>query len=457
MRFFALCVAALAAVAATAEPAGACSCVRQDPRTSLAHSDAAFVGTLLERRERPGPIRSSADPVTLVFKVERSVKGNLPATVEVTTAAHGASCGIEAEVGQRIGLFLRRERGAWTSSLCSQIAPEQLLAAARPLPRPNGKGPVALLVGGRFGHARTLALDARGRTLGYGAGAGETILLAPCPGARHVAELATREGSGTVYRVGVRDLRTLRLVRERTLRLGGQVVPSELGCADRAGSVIHVFAASGEPANAARLIRVGLRSTSVLWRGAALAARFRAGQAYMTAGPRGERAIAVSLASGRATLLARVPPYTGALVPSPDGRILAGVAHRGVRDAGRLPPRLVVVDGASRRVRTSSLGSLEVVGSVVWLDERRFAFFPYGPADEVRVCDRALNVRGRFRGWQGASVAVIGSRAYGVGWDDVLRTAALPRGPARMLRRLPSPVARTIVAVRGTVRVRSPR
>lgn len=40
------------------------------------------------------------------------------------------------------------------------------------LPGPDGRGPVALLVGGRFGPARTLALDVEGRTLAYGTGAG---------------------------------------------------------------------------------------------------------------------------------------------------------------------------------------------------------------------------------------------------------------------------------------------
>ena len=454
MRVVALCVVALAAVAASAEPAGACSCVRQDPRTSLARSDAAFVGTLLERREGPGPIQSSADPVTLVFKVERAVKGRLPATIEVTTAADGASCGVEAKIGQRIGLFLARESGRWTSSLCAQLAPADLLAAARPLPRPNGKGPVALLVGGRFGSARTLALDARGRTLAYGAGAGETILLAPCPGSTRVAEIATRAPAESGFRLGVRDLRTFRLVRERALRLRENVFPRALACGDPRGATAYVFAQSGEVAATAEIVRATARATAVIWRGAALGARFAPGRAYVTAGTRGDRALAVELPTGRARLVSRLPAYTGPLVPSRDGRTLAAVTSRPPLARTAPPARLVVVNVAQRRVRTSSLESADATGELVWLDAARFAFFPHTETDAVRVCDTALRVRSRFHGWQGMSVAVVGSRAYGVGWADVLRSATLPRGPVRAVRRLPSPVAHTIVAVPGAVHVR---
>ena len=54
----------LAVLAARVEPAAACSCALQDPRTSLADADAAFVGALVERRENAGA-------VTLVFRIER--------------------------------------------------------------------------------------------------------------------------------------------------------------------------------------------------------------------------------------------------------------------------------------------------------------------------------------------------------------------------------------------------
>src|SRR5829696_8537247 len=117
-----------------------------------------------------------------------------------------------------MGLFLDRRGSDWLGSLCGQVKPAKLLEAARPLPAPNGRGPAALLVGGAFGHARTIALDRQGRTLVYGRGDGETQMLAVCPGARRVAEAVT-QGGGWI--VAVRDVRSLRVLRSRRLAQPG--------------------------------------------------------------------------------------------------------------------------------------------------------------------------------------------------------------------------------------------
>jgi hypothetical protein len=119
-------VRACAAGAARANPpapAWACSCAFVKPEAALAAADAAFVGTLETRREsNPGPVRTSLDPVTLGFRVEEVLKGDLGSRVEVVTAASGASCGIEARRGQRLALVLHRVRGRWQSGLCDQLA-----------------------------------------------------------------------------------------------------------------------------------------------------------------------------------------------------------------------------------------------------------------------------------------------------------------------------------------------
>src|SRR5688572_22966247 len=121
-RVLAALSVALAGVAATAEPATACSCALGDPRTALARADAAFIGVYLERR----------DDTTYVFRVEERVKGRLPAIVEVRSASNGAACGLEVGIGDRIGLFLDRAGGEWRGNLCGQIAPGRLREAARP-------------------------------------------------------------------------------------------------------------------------------------------------------------------------------------------------------------------------------------------------------------------------------------------------------------------------------------
>lgn len=115
----------LAAIAAGSRPecAFACTCPRAGPDRLLETSEAAFVGTLLERR-------NAGERAVLVFAVVRRLKGPLGDRVEVVTSGQPAMCGISAEPGTRVGLFLDRVGDAWEGSLCGQAAPETL----RPLP-----------------------------------------------------------------------------------------------------------------------------------------------------------------------------------------------------------------------------------------------------------------------------------------------------------------------------------
>jgi hypothetical protein len=428
----------LAALAARVEPAAACSCALQDPRTSLADADAAFVGALVERRENAGA-------VTLVFRIERVVKGRLGRTVEVRTAADSAGCGIQARIGSRVGLFLFRDGARWTSTLCSQLAPEKLLAAARPLPPPSGKGPVAVLVGGRFGSARTLALDSRGRTLAYGLGAGTTVLLAACPGAGRAVEIVRVEDH---LRLAVRRLPGLRVVWSRRLPLPPGRAPAAVSCADRAGESIFVFATDpSRPRGRSSVLRVTARTVNTVWQGTALSAWLGSARAYLSAGERGDRVLALALRDGRARQIARVPAFTGPLVPSPDGHVLAGVTYPA--PTGAQPSRFVLVDlrQATPRVRSVSLPGPGVTGSTGWLSADRVAFFPSGASDVVRVYDRSLRVRSSFGGWQAQQAVLAGERAYGLSWSGILLTGRLPNGPPRRLVELPSPLVYALAAV----------
>ena len=448
---FALAAAALALVAASAEPAAACSCAAGDPRAMLAGADAAFIGTLVERRdERSGPIFSSGDPVTLVFRVERVVKGSLGATVEVRTAASGASCGIEVAIGRTIGLFLDRQNERWTSSLCAQIEPRRLLEAAAPLPRPLA-GRATLLVGGRFGGARTLALDARGRTAAYGSGRGETVAVSVCPGSRRVTEAARHDAR---LLLAVRDLRTFRIVRER--RLAAWQAPGALLCRDPLGRDVVLFGYGADgTAEGARLVRVSGRLVRTLWRGAALHAGLSRSHAFLSAGRRGDRLVRIDLRSGRAAALGRLPPRTGPLVPSPQGARLAAVSFSEPSGRGAPPSRAVLVRLAPPlSVRTAPLGQSNVSGAMIWLDHRRVAFFPDGGLGDVRVYDGSLAVLRRWGGWSARAAVRVGPRAYGVGWPDQVVSAALPAGPARPLSRLPSPVVHVVAGLPAGPRVR---
>ena len=91
VRLFSLLfVLALGTLVLRVDAASACSCVLLDPRSALKAADAAFVGTLIEKREPPNA-ESSADDAVYVFRVERVVKGELPETLEVLSATSGAS------------------------------------------------------------------------------------------------------------------------------------------------------------------------------------------------------------------------------------------------------------------------------------------------------------------------------------------------------------------------------
>jgi hypothetical protein len=449
-RRLALATALLAAVvAATADPASACSCALGDPRRALMRSDAAFVGALVEKRTRPsGPISSSADPATYVFRVFETVKGRLPRTVEVEAPESGASCGIETPVGLAVGLFLSRRGDTWTSSLCAQIAPAELRRAARPLPRPDGEGPAALLAGGSFGDVRLLALDRRGRTLHYGRGLGTTGALSVCPGRRRVVELVHDYPRVSV---AVRSLPRLELVRE--LRIPARMLddragtPTNVSCRSRDGHAALVFA-GGEIASL--LVRLHDGVFTVVHRGRAREAVFAGGVAWLVSGQHGTELLRLDLRTMRTSRVASLPAGTSMLTAAPGARRFAAVAW-GAPTLGTQPvPRRVVVDARGRaRVRTTPFARTSSVGSIVWLDARRVAFLPAGDGRErTRVYDVRLRLLAHFQGWSAQSPVLLGDAVLGLTWRGELVSARLPSGPARVVRRLPSPEVRALVALR---------
>ena len=418
VKALSLCVAVLtiAALAAAVEPARACSCVPPDPWSYLERADGAFVGRLVSRKE------DGEGRAVLSFSVERAVKGKIGATVEVETANNGSVCGIETSVGRRIGLFLVREGGKWFGNLCLQVAPEDLLAAAA-LPAPNGRGPVVLFVGGRFGPVRTLALDAKGRTLAYGIGTGDAWYFSVCPGGRKVAELV--EVDFDKFIIAIRELPTLRLVRQQPLKLE---FAGPLRCTSTEGDRLVVFVGSGPGLEQrARLVKLTPKGSTTIWRGWAFDASLTERVAYVTEFYDG--LLAVDPITGSIKKLATLPGEVHYLIPNAERTRFASVAYtEGVGN-----PRLVVVDTRRRPASVRVVPLPNATGDVLWLARGRLALLQNPTA---LIFDPDLRVVSRFR-WRAEDGVVVGSTAFGVHRLGRLVSAKLPSGPTRLVRRLP--------------------
>ena len=450
MRLAAAFVGAAIVAIAGAQPCAACSCVPVDVRDALRRADAAFVGVLLKKepKQPPGRIGSSSGTTVNTFRVEDSVKGRFPSTVAVEAAESGASCGIEVEVGERAGLLLDRRDGMWKSDLCSQLTPAELRAAARPLPRPDGRGAAAMVVGGGFGEARTIALDSRGRTLAYGLGAGDTAGLAACPGGRAVAELVVGgiwSPTGRAHvRLAIRSLPRLRRIRyvsvpQRLLNLQKQQVLA-FRCGDAKGGEVVVLARrtiEGVP-NATTLFRARGRSFTMLYKGFARSGAIGSRAAYLGEGPGGRSLVRFDLRSGARRLVATIPAETDYLTLRADGRYLAG--------ANLVRGRIVRVRLANGGVRTTRVPVQDHGGTLAWTPRGRLLFLP-GPIGDGHVFDDSLRRIARVRNWGGSFAAVRGGTIYGISFNGAVGGGPLPRGPVRFLRQLPG---RQVYAVAAT-------
>ena len=359
-------VLALTWVLTATRPASACSCAAGEPRDRLQEADAALVGTVSDRSG--GPLGMGT--VTVTIDVEHDLKGNLGDEVQLETNAQGSACGLELNEGARTGLFLTLVGDHWTSSLCQQIDPEELLRAAEPLPEPTGKGPIRFLVGGNFGEARVLALDEHGRTLAYGWGAGNVYDLEVCPGGRLAVESVSEDRVGSLV---VRDVATMAILRRIELVRTKSPSIYEVACLD-AGAT-HLLAID-DAQGRVRVHEVDDEDARIVFsdRGRAWGSTIDDGVPYLSLGRRFGR---VDVATGTWTAIAHLPPHVFGARVSPDGRWVAGTRYGGSLP-GEPPSDIAVFPADGGPVRSIPMVGWNDGGSVRWLSSDRLLFLPSG-------------------------------------------------------------------------------
>ena len=433
-----------AALFAHSERAHACSCAPPEPLELLERSQAAFVGVALERAD-------DGEEAVWTFEVELSIKGELSERVEVRSALSGVACGYGFGVGTRAGFFLQGTAGAWTGGGCDVVTPEQMAQAGQGLPAPTSRARVRYLVGGAFGAARLIALDRHGHTVGYGFGEGVAAKLSPCPGGRRVVEYVEgRRSRPSSPLIAVRTLRTMEVVREIDLRLAGvEGSVLELECRSPGGDDIVAFVDLWRGAKL--LARLGSGDSATLWEGAGHSAGLSRDTAYLCAGSRNPRLVAIDLESAAASELGPLPERTGPLVVSPSGSFLAAVREGRLRGPDAHPTELVLVElgGDAPSVRRVPLTDRRSRGHVRWLSDERLVVMPdTGSRGPARVFDTALRQLGQHAGFPAADLVAGDGRVLALAPRGALRAGTPPRLTST-LATLPTENARAIARIEG--------
>jgi hypothetical protein len=389
----------------------ACSCAMGEPRDALAEADAALVGTLIDRSEGGPSVPFYGDQVaTFRFRVSDDIKGNLEDEIDVVTSSSGASCGLEVADGARVGLFLMlTDEGVWTSGLCSQIEPDELLRAAEPLPEPDGVGPVRLIVGGNFGEARVMSLDRRGRTLAYGAGEGDVYDIDVCPGEQRMVESVSHGDVGSLV---VRDVDTLAIVRK--VRVVETRFPSVylVDCVDaEAERLVAIDDVRGN----VRIHVVDGTQVDTVFEGSGRSWGSALGPGYAEVVLRGGRFGRVDLETGGFEPIVQLPSHADAARLSPDGRWVAAVRYGGALP-GEPPSDIVLIPVDGGATVSHPLEFWNDGGRVEWQSDGRLLFLPAGEdveriaIYEVPSFDEVVGANG----WYFTETAVVDGVTYGV-------------------------------------------
>jgi hypothetical protein len=435
-------------------PASACSCAgHENPRSSLAATAGAFVGTL-ERidSDDDDPYGS---PSAFHFAVEHDVKGALGNRVVIhAQRGDGGSCGLEARVGERVGLFLQRKDGQWNANLCSTVDPDRLLAAAQPLPAPDGRGPPTFVVGVALGEHSTMLLDDDGRSLAYGEAPGrpptEVAALDVCPGGARVVEglhaALAEEDSPIVAVRAVDGLRVERVVRLGDLPdvQGSFAYVRSVACRDAAATQLDVsLVHHTDQQTEGRVLRSDGDTWRTVWKAVEGEAALSddAGRALVW---RPGVVARLDLATGTVTTLHRHDGLAGAAL-SPGGR-WAAVVENGA--STYRPEELLVFDMGTGAVHARhGFDPAEEMVEAAWADDDTLAA---ADGKRLRFFDAGLRAVGTVTGWDTYRLLAAAGRVYGVRYQgQPMLVATRDSTTAAEFVRLPDGAVRAIAVVPG--------
>ncbi|MET0910924.1 MAG: hypothetical protein ABWZ99_15770, partial [Ilumatobacteraceae bacterium] len=456
-----LVVAQLVVTASLTGPsAEACSCAEATVLSALADGDAAFVGAAMDREE--GDATGFDMAVRWTFEVSAVVKGELPAMVDVWSGQGDGDCGAVFELGEPVGVVLRRQDDRFTTNICGGVWLPDELGAPGALAPPTGRGPVALVATGRTGDAVIASYDARGDLAAWGLGGVDDELshLRVCPGSTVLVGMTLdREG---VTRVVRRDVATLSVI-------GSAVVPARSAdswpqltdnrgfeCTSPDGDVAFLVSASGYdgPADNVVVFVDGDRTMIHPVEDAfAFAVAPDLGSAYLVTGPDGTAVEMITLADGTRRAFAELPDGVGGRVLAVDdftGRLAVigtsnpSATNRG--DPSAPDDRLLTYDAAGNLLTSVELSRHGLVDRAGWLSGDRLIVVYVLPTTHVEAIGVDSTVHSSFQpDAEVTSGALAGDRLYLASADGIVSTALDGRDP----RPLPLSIARVrdVVAV----------
>lgn len=414
-RSMTVLVVAFAATPLLAAPARACSCAMPpDIAAWVDESEAAFVGTLLEKRDA-GMGDFGAESI-YVFEVEQWVKGNAGEVIEVRSSSDGASCGFEFwDPDQRIGAVLREEGGELHGGLCDQVEPDVLLAALTP-PTPSSTGIGHLLIGGGWLSAHLTVVDEVGHHVidldpPDVDPTGASTMLDLCPGGRLVAQATP----GTVV---VWDLTTYEAVASHPV-LGGWV--ADVSCQAEDASSIWVLA--GDEVTGVLTEVVGEHEvlhelpgpTGVIGTGFVVVQETHEGDA-----------IWFDPETGETTELTSTPPdeLRSVSVATHPGEQLVAVVETRFAENAAPTATLTIFDATGTAVKTFDLPGESY--TPVWLDDNRMMVNSYGEnlGDGISlIYDIDTGETLEIEGWAMEHTIIDGDTLYGVRGGSVMTTS----------------------------------